>query len=264
MAANTVTKTRSPNYPIISLPDAVQRIQRVYESEHTHLATRDVIARALGYGGINGASAGLVSALAKYGLLEVVKEQYRVSETALDILLHPKGDPERVRAIQGAALAPSLFKELHGHYDGRLPSDVNLRAYLVKRGFNPKTVDGVIRVYRDTIEFVDGETQFADAEASDDLHVETPMQTQGATETREKKLEPLSVFSRMNPVNTGTNEQVLVVPIADDCEIHVLFRGRVTQERLDYFAEWVTLFKKRFPKEDVPTTSTAPAIQEGS
>jgi hypothetical protein len=163
-----MAKVRSPNYPTISLRDAVARVQTVYSKEHKHPADREVIAKHLGYGSLNGASMSVVSALTKYGLLEQSGEQLRVSSGGEDVCLYEPNQPERVSALREAAFRPALFNELHDLYGDHLPSDAFLRASLVKqRGFNPNTVDAVIRSYRDTIEFLseeDGATFTKNAE----------------------------------------------------------------------------------------------------
>jgi hypothetical protein len=161
-----MAKVRSPNYPAISLADAIPKIRAVHEKEFNHPATREVIAKAMGYGGLNGASSTVISALSKYGLLEPAgNERYRVSANAVDIILHKKGDSERAAAIERCAFSPPLFEELRGAYPNSLPSDENLRVYLIKKGFNPKSVGDVIRAYRDTIELVTEETKNYSAKA---------------------------------------------------------------------------------------------------
>src|SRR5690242_15075647 len=91
-------RSRSPSYPAISLPDAVQRLRALYDNIHTHSAPRDVIARGMGYASLSGASASAISALVKYGLLDRSGEELRVSERGMAIL-HPHDPVERARAI---------------------------------------------------------------------------------------------------------------------------------------------------------------------
>lgn len=179
----TSAKTRSPNYPILNLEEALERVREIYKKQHTHPATREVIAKLIGYSSLNGASGTVISALGKYGLLEGRNDQLHVTPLALDLILHRKGDPEYTDALRTAAFLPALFSELRDQYPGRLPSEHSLRATLIKRGFNPKAVDDAIRNYRDTIAFVDAETEDANTDFSDESPPEVPMQTQpGARE----------------------------------------------------------------------------------
>lgn len=149
-------RVRSPNYPSLSLPDAVQKVRLVYQNQHTHGAPRDVVVKSMGYNSLNGASATAVSALAKYGLLDGRGEEIRVSERAMQIL-HPQSPEERAAALHAAAAEPILFKELDEKFPGRLPSEEILRNYLLRNGFAPSAVSGVILAYRETKEFVERE-----------------------------------------------------------------------------------------------------------
>src|SRR5215212_8619097 len=98
-----MSKARSPNYPAISLRKAVEYIQMLYSKAHTNKAAALTIAQAIGYGGLNGKSLGVISALKKYGLLESIGEEFRVSKDALLILVDPKTSPARAEAIIRAA-----------------------------------------------------------------------------------------------------------------------------------------------------------------
>jgi hypothetical protein len=171
-------KARSPNYPVIGLEEAIQRLKAIYEKQQRYPASRDTFAKLMGYGGLHGASATVVSALSKYGLLEGHGDTLRVSEMGQDLILHRKGDPEYTEALRTAAFMPAFFREMREQYPYGLPSEHSLRASLIKRGFSPKAIDPAVRAYRDTIEFVDAETEGYDTEESVDTHNEMAMQTQ--------------------------------------------------------------------------------------
>lgn len=155
-------RVRSPNYPALSLPDAIRRIGAAFEKEHRHPMSKEVAVKALGYGGVNGASLGALSAVFKYGLLERQGENFKVSDRAVAIL-HPHTPEEKAQAIQQAAAEPSLFKELTEQFQGRPPSDDNLRAYLVRRGFANTALSGVIQSFRETMELARRQTAPYDA-----------------------------------------------------------------------------------------------------
>ncbi|MDQ3692285.1 MAG: hypothetical protein M3464_01475 [Chloroflexota bacterium] len=150
-------KQRSPNYPAINLAEAIARLKKIYEKQRRYPTTREVLVQLMGYKSLNGASATVVSALSKYGLLEGQGDQLRVSEMGENLALHRRGDPEYAAALQTAALLPSFFRELRDQYPGGLPSEHSLRAALTRRGFTSKAIDSAVRAYRDTIEFVDAE-----------------------------------------------------------------------------------------------------------
>src|SRR5262245_26329787 len=107
----TEKRNRSPNYPAISLPEAIDKLRALYDAIHNHPAPREVIAKGMGYAGLSGASATAVSALQKYGLLDRVGGDWRISERGKAILL-PRDQAEKARAVAEAAAEPKLFAEL--------------------------------------------------------------------------------------------------------------------------------------------------------
>src|SRR3954465_13678137 len=115
-------RIRSPNYPALSLPSAIEKVAALYRAQHTHAAPREIAARSMGYNSLNGASASAISAVHKYGLLAKVGEGLKVSDRALRIL-HPHSASEKAEAIREAAYEPTLFAELRDRFSGRMPSE---------------------------------------------------------------------------------------------------------------------------------------------
>ena len=155
-------RTRSPNYPALSLPAALEKVGVLYKNQHTHSAPREVVAQGMGYNSLNGASATAISALHKYGLLERVGDDLKLSDRAMQIL-HPHSPDEKAKATRDAASEPQLFAELAERFPGSMPSDDILRNYLIRRGFAPNAVSSVILAFRDTIELVERESGSYDA-----------------------------------------------------------------------------------------------------
>ena len=151
-------RTRSPNYPSLSLPEALDKVRLIYQNQHTHGAPREVVVKSMGYAGINGASATAISALHKYGLLEGRGDEVRVSDRAMRFL-NPLNDQERSEAIREAAREPALFQELADKFPGPLPNEEVLRNYLIRNGFAPAAVSGVILAYRETLDYADREAR---------------------------------------------------------------------------------------------------------
>jgi hypothetical protein len=245
-----MTVVRSPNYPAISLADAITRVSAIFQREHKHPTHRDVLAKDIGYGSWNGASSSIISALHKYGLLEPVgdKGQYKVSDDAIDILVHQPGDRERVGAILKTAFMPTLFSELHTQYGDNLPSDQSIRTYLLKKDFNPKSVDGVIRTYRDTIEFVNVETQDSIMESLDEGQ-EVPMQTQLVRQVNPSSdnVVPRSSAPPSSLPERGVGEKVWSFDLSEDCSIRMVLTGHVTKEALENLKEYIDISIKTAP-----------------
>ncbi len=154
------TRARSPNYPAVGLPKAIEMARRVYDKNHLHKAAPPVVAVAMGYTSLNGNSATAISSLKKFGLLEDEGKELKISPEALTILVEPMGSPERARKIVEIAFRPALFQSLSTAYPGRAPNDEILRSFLLRNGFVQSTVDLPIRAYRETMELVEKERAF--------------------------------------------------------------------------------------------------------
>jgi hypothetical protein len=155
---SVMAKARSPEYPAIGLREAIERVKMVYQKDYQNRLPKRMIAEHLGYKGLSGASLPILSALAKYGLLEGRGDETRVSDLAVALIAHAPGTPERCEALKQASTLPELFEELdHRFPDGRA-SDQAIRSYLLTRKFIPGAADAAIRAYRDTKQLVEEET----------------------------------------------------------------------------------------------------------
>lgn len=247
---------RSPNYPVVSLAEAVERAQMIWAKEFKHPATRENLAKDIGYGGLNGASASVISALSKYGLLEAAgDDQHKLSDAAIDIILHDEGTPERAQAIQTIAFQPALFTELRATYGDRLdqlPNDRTIEAYLIKRGYNPKTVSGAIRSYRDTIAFVNQETKGSSTKPK-----EEPLRTPSyAPYTPRANTPPRSNSGSMIQPPKTTPSQELTFRMGEGSEARIFLMGQVTQEAIQKLIKLLELTADTFPTKSAlkPTT----------
>lgn len=264
--------TRSPNYPQISFPDAVERIRRIYQKEHTHVTKDETFAKDLGYSGLNGASAGIVSALRKYGLLEGVKDNSKVSNDAVAIIELPSDEPQRVQAIRRSAFRPALFSEFFEKYGNRLPSDSNLRYTLLQKKFHPRTADELIRSYRETLEFVESEApdyNEMETEAISDQEespVQTlPQQTKGASQPLTFAYAGANSLSSFLPSQLPTEEKPmkkLTFLTLEADEAVLLLPSNITQESVDLIATLLAAQKVVFPTKAQLQAQTAVAHPE--
>jgi hypothetical protein len=179
-----MARVRSPNYPALSLAETVERVGRVFQKEHRHPSPKDVVIKGMGYGSVNGASLSALSAALKYGLLDRQGDQYRVSDRALTIL-HPHTPEEKAEAIRAAAAAPPLFADMMKDFPGSIPSDENLRAYLIRRGFAAGALTSVIQAFRETLEVVTPETTGYDASRDKSSQTRPPMENAASSRRRE-------------------------------------------------------------------------------
>ena len=122
-------RPRSPNYPNLSLPDAIARVRRVFDQDRRAPLDREVRGQAHGVQRPKlGASDKTIGSIMQYGLLERVGkgEKLRVAQIAVDIY-HPDNPADRRRALLMAALTPPLFRSLRERFPQSVPSAEALR-----------------------------------------------------------------------------------------------------------------------------------------
>ncbi len=152
-------KGRSPSYPGLNLETALDKARKLYAHEKHHSASIETILDHWGHAAKSGAGLVAVAALKKFGLLEDdgkgAARKAKLTARALDII-HDERDDSTARraAIKAAALEPVIHRELWEAYDGKLPSDKNLRFHLIReRAFTENGADELIRELRATFAF---------------------------------------------------------------------------------------------------------------
>ncbi|MGI8707266.1 MAG: hypothetical protein ACR2LG_03545 [Actinomycetota bacterium] len=154
-----MAKHRSPNYPAVSLPTAIDLVTKLHQKEKRAVVDPVLTVRAWGYTALSGLARSKLSALRKYGLIDDVGQGFRVSDRAMAIL-YPQSEDERQNSIHAAALAPELFSEMASHVGA---SDDNLAARLIRAGFTAAGARAAIASYRETMGLVSGEEAQYDA-----------------------------------------------------------------------------------------------------
>ncbi len=156
----TTKRTRSPAYPAVGLPQAMEMITVIFRHFQAHAAPVEAIGEALEMKPGGSSLNVRLSALKKYGLLEEEENEktgaksYRVTALAKDLIVSPKDDPGRGEALRKAALMPTIYDALWSRFGPELPADSLIRAHLVRdRNFNAQQVDGMISDFRATVEF---------------------------------------------------------------------------------------------------------------
>jgi hypothetical protein len=246
-------KSRSPRYPNINLQDAIEKVRVIYQKEHIHKANREVIAKDLGYAGVNGASATIISSIKQYGLLESIGDLLKVTDDATIILELSQNDPERIEAVKRAAFAPKLFSEIYDEFGDRLPSDENLRLSLVKRGFNSKAANSVIRAYRETFSIVKNDSRDYNEELNTyeaGQNISNNYSNQNANLNRllpsknDLDLRPSGIL-----MSQESFSEDLQYRISDNCKARILFEGEVTQEAITKLIAYLKLGLDDFPSK---------------
>jgi hypothetical protein len=151
-------RPRSPSYPGIDLETALQKAQVVFTEEQRHAAHIDTLYGHWGNKPGSGAGGITLAALKKFGLM--VDEgsgdtrRAKLTDDALAILLEERDSPARWEAIKAAALLPKIHAETWEKYGGSLPSDANLRSWLIReKAFTTGGADDFINQLRRTISY---------------------------------------------------------------------------------------------------------------
>ncbi len=150
-----MSSNRSPRYPSIDLGDAIGKIEKVFNKEGRAPFSKEVAAGHCGYSSWNGSSAKAVSALKKYGFLRDDNAGFRLTDDAITIIANTDvpNSQERKDAIKRAALKVELFAGLLSTF-GPTPSETNLTAQLITKGFSKDGAAKAARAYLATMELV--------------------------------------------------------------------------------------------------------------
>jgi len=150
-----MSEARSLKYPNISLSEAINRAAMIYGKEHMSTMTPVVVAEAMGYKGISGASLKTISSLKKYGLLEGRDDSLRLTKDAQVIILDGPESSDRQAAISRSALKPEVFLDIHKQFSG-VGSERNIAVYLEKHGFKPDPAAAIARNYKESLGLMGG------------------------------------------------------------------------------------------------------------
>lgn len=143
---------RGPKNPADSLRGAVDLLHQVRDKVGFTAASRELLAEALGYSGLNGASNRRIASLLHFGLLVRTGSQYRISALGKQILA-PTNATEESEALAQAATRPALYVRLLERFGGHaLPS---MLPNLLFRDFQvpQKSSEEVAGKFRETMEF---------------------------------------------------------------------------------------------------------------
>jgi hypothetical protein len=151
-------RARSPNYPGISLKEAVDRAGALYKHAQRHPVPAVDAFRVWNFSPTSGAGGVVLGALKKFGLItdegSGTARHVRLTNLAVRILLDEEGSPERRESIRAAALTPPIHGELWEDYGGSLPPDSTLRFKLMReKSFTEGGADFFIRQFRETVTF---------------------------------------------------------------------------------------------------------------
>jgi hypothetical protein len=151
-------RSRSPNYPIIGLPEAIERAKQLHAETGRHAALRSAVVGAWGISPKSSAGSQTIGALRSFGLLETEgrgeSAKHRLTRDALMIVHDPEASNRRKDAIQACALRPEAHQIIREQYGADLPADGVLRSFLiVDCNYTEQAAEALIAEYRDTMAF---------------------------------------------------------------------------------------------------------------
>lgn len=251
-----MAKTRSPEYPAIGLPEAIEKAKLVFDKDYQNRLPKNVIAAHMGYKSLSGASLPILAALNKYGLLEGRGDETRISDRALAIIAHEPGSKERITAIEEAAAGPELFAELNSKFPNGKASDAAIRAYLLTEKFIPAAADTAIRSYRETKELVEAElVAYNKVNPEAAFQVKTDMRLQEAHGAGESPFpRPLAGANSKSatqkapidePVCAGMRREVITL---DEGDVVITFPDDLSAESFGDLKDYLDLFVKKMQR----------------
>ena len=234
-----MSNQRSPNCPQITFLEAVEKGRKVYQQEHTSQAAKAVIAEDLGYKGISGASLSIIGALRQYGILEGTSEAMRVTEDAVAYYELDEGEERRQAAIR-MAFKPTLFEEMRSQFNSSIPSEANLRHWLIKKGFLPKAADDIIRVYKENITLVAGEQS----------------DYSGAERTQREAASMNTGTATANTSKATLIGQTYAFALSPNARAELVLKGEITPDDLELLRDHIELTIKALARTAKKETDT--------
>lgn len=245
---------RSPAYPYIGLAEAVERVgvfQKVYRSG---AASIEAASRLWGFKKTGSVPLQVVAALKYFGLMDDIgkgsKRQIRLTEQALRILLdQDETSPERLQALQKAALGPKIHAEMWEQWGAELPPDPQIKNYLLfEKKFNPEITDWLISEYKQAISFAN----------LADFGTLPPME--GSKERTAPVVNPRDIAASAWPAllkkqpGLAPEREFSYCPWGQDENgqdrgARVLIKGQPTQVDIDDLIGVLQIAKRRLPKE---------------
>jgi hypothetical protein len=249
-----MARSRSPEYPAIGLGEAIEKVKSIYEKDYQNKLSKEVIASHLGYKGLSGASLPILSALNKYGLLEGRGNETRVSDLALNIVVHDPGAPERMVAINNASTNPDLFLELFRKFPKGKASDSAIRGHLLLKKFIPSAADTAIRAFRETNQLVEEEEKaYKKQNPEAALQVEMEEQMQEAIDSGQWSamgsalVRPSAVVQRPEESVARTDSRKEIIAL-DEGDVVITFPENLSAESFGDLQAYLELFIKKMQR----------------
>ncbi len=205
---------RSPNFPSMTLGEAVDAIKKVHSAEGRSKVPRLSVVKPLGYTSINGRSLSILGALKAYGLIEGRSDELRISQEGFILSNAPPASSEYREALLASFRAPTAFARFAEEDEGA--SAETLKWKLQKTGFQADAAERLVRVYRDSRELVNaGNAGYDPDDGAPDSPPATPSMFEVVGEGRrappqaEQGKAPLPMGAGQLELGMGVHERIL-------------------------------------------------------
>lgn len=219
--------------------------REIYNRDGMHPVDRETAVEHIGYSSLNGASATALASIKQYGLIEDAgKGMLKLTSLALD-MLEPESEEGRDAALLKAAFSPSLFETLQGQFPGRVPSESNLRAYLLRNEFTQAAVKSVVPAYLETCEYIaeneeSERTGKATLDPSESAQFHSDEETGMNIQTREA-----TQFVERRPAG-GSGKRMVFDTV--EGEVMFTYPDNLSAESIEDLEEWFALVTKRLKR----------------
>lgn len=238
------TVHRSPGYPAVSLPKAIEYVKVLYEQDKQLKMALPTVAKHLGLGERTSSFMQLVATFKKFGLTvdEGTTNSRRISVS--DLALHILKGPAEVKeeAIKVAALRPRIYAELWNVWGSSVPSEESQQWYLLdNRKFNQSVIKQFLRDFWATI-------QFAGLEQAEKLDAATPPDGQNLSDTLENSLARVDRAGEAGLPPSPALEQFSMSLPGSGRQIIIKVALPLTAEEYEFFQTWLEMLKGEWIK----------------
>lgn len=244
-----MSRIRSPGYPSIPLNEAVGIVERIWDSVRQNTVDREAAVKDMGYSGLTGQSAKMLSNLSHFNLVEKSgKGGIRVTDVAVKIL-HPRSPDERRQALYEAAYNPELFSEIKAGFPDGFVSENALRNYLMREGYAGVAVAPAIRSYVETYGFLRQENAIESHGLDALSDAESPDRSDVGSSSNLPAVRPAPLVPAETPsigVKIMTGERVVFVEESGpDQYLKLVAAGQMDDTLLEALEDYIKRQKKR-------------------
>lgn len=239
-----MSRKRSPRYPSIALPEAIDGARMIYQKEHTNPMDRETAVKSMGHSSLNGASARKLASLIAFGLLEGREDNITITEDAVTILAdeHSEDQSERVEALMRCLTSSQLFQDLSERYP-KAPSVPNIASFLMKNGFKPDAAQLAAKTYKESVAFVEI--------AMGEYNQRTESGIGGSPEISDTAIDrvvtkPTMADSAPGKELAGAGDNMRQETFAlDTGNVTIQWPSHMTQESFEDFSDWLDILKRK-------------------